>query len=45
MPFADGEFDCVVANDSLHRCDEPLPVVEGTRQLLQPGVRRSGTDL
>lgn len=28
MPFEDGDFDCVVCNDSLHHWEEPVPVID-----------------
>lgn len=35
MPFRDGEFDCVVSNDSLHHWDDPLPVFDEIARVLK----------
>jgi ubiquinone/menaquinone biosynthesis C-methylase UbiE len=36
LPFGDGEFDCVVSNDSLHHWDDPLPVFDEIARVLKP---------
>lgn len=36
MPFADGEFDCVVSNDSLHHWEDPLRVFNEIARVLKP---------
>ncbi len=35
MPFGDGEFDCIVSNDSLHHWDDPLPVFDEIARVLK----------
>jgi ubiquinone/menaquinone biosynthesis C-methylase UbiE len=37
MTFADGEFDCVISNDSLHHWDDPLPVFDEIARVLKAG--------
>ncbi len=39
MPFGDGEFDCVVSNDSLHHWDDPLPVFDEIARVLKDDGR------
>jgi ubiquinone/menaquinone biosynthesis C-methylase UbiE len=39
MPFADGEFDCVVSNDSLHHWEDPLPVFDEIARVLKKDGR------
>lgn len=39
MPFADGTFDCVVSNDSLHHWDDPLLVFDEIARVLKKAGR------
>ena len=45
MPFADGSFDCVISNGSLHEWEDPLRVFAEIWRVLRPGGRYCVTDL
>ena len=37
MPFADGEFDCVICTEVLEHCPDPVAVLAEMRRVLAPG--------
>lgn len=45
MPFADGSFDCVVSNGSLHEWEDPVLVFDEIHRALRPGGRYCVTDM
>lgn len=45
LPFADGSFDCVVSNGSLHEWETPRLVFDEIWRVLRPGGRFCVTDL
>ncbi|MBN1875267.1 MAG: class I SAM-dependent methyltransferase [Anaerolineae bacterium] len=39
MPFADGEFDCVISNDSLHHWEDPVAIFNEIARVVKPEGR------
>ena len=39
LPFDDASFDVAVCQHALHRCGDPVPVLEDVRRVLVPGGR------
>lgn len=37
MPFAEGEFDAVISNDSLHHWEDPVSIFNEIARVLKPG--------
>lgn len=45
MPFADGSFDAVISNGSLHEWEDPVRIFNEIHRVLRPGGRYCITDL